>query len=176
MPDLEIWPPEGRTTAAALALFDTLSPVALKDMIGRWRGSELPTGHPLDGLLTLYGWRGKRFTDTETVDPLLFEHGSSIRALNPAALPLGLALALPRMVRTQTACALFHLALPLLGTSSPKARLRSVEWRGQVSAAMVYDNLPIIDHFRRVDDVRVLGVMDLRLTPAPFFFLLTREP
>ena len=43
-----------------------------------------------------------------------------------------------------------------------------------VTAAMVYDALPIIDVFRRVsDDVR-LGLMDLRGLPDPFAFLLER--
>jgi hypothetical protein len=33
---------------------DTLAGVALDACIGRWRGSGLPTGHPLDGLLEAY--------------------------------------------------------------------------------------------------------------------------
>ena len=41
-------------------------------MLGRWRGSGLPTGSPLDGLLEAYGWYGKEFLDAETVHPLLF--------------------------------------------------------------------------------------------------------
>jgi hypothetical protein len=40
---------------------------------------------------------------------------------------------------------------------------------------MIYDSLPINDIFRKVDDDSVLGVMDLRFSPQPFFFVLRRE-
>jgi hypothetical protein len=63
----------------------------------------------------------------------------------------------------------------LLYTSKPKARLREVAHRGVVTAAMVYDSLPVIDVFRRVsDDVR-LGAMDMRGLPSPFLFVLRRD-
>ena len=52
---------------------------------------------------------------------------------------------------------------------------RMTEYRGVVSATMIYDSLPINDIFRKVDDDTVLGVMDLRFTPQPFFFILLRE-
>lgn len=37
---------------------------------------------------------------------------------------------------------------------------------------MVYDHLPIIDVFRRVDEHTLLGVMDQRDAPQPYFFTL----
>jgi hypothetical protein len=43
------------------------------------------------------------------------------------------------------------------------------EYRDVVSATMIYDSLPINDIFRKVDDDSVLGVMDLRFSPQPFF-------
>ena len=63
------------TTADALALFDAAPAVDAAAMIGTWRGAELPTGHPLDGLLAASGWWGKQFVDAETVHPLLFPTG-----------------------------------------------------------------------------------------------------
>ena len=174
-PWLEAWAETGISPEAAQRAFDGLPPVSPEAMFGAWRGSELPTGHPLDGLLALYGWRGKRFTDVDTVDPLLFDHHGAAVAVHPGRLPLGVALVLPRIARTEAARALFQLVLPLLTTRGPRARLRMVEQAGQISAAMVYDDLPIIDHFRRVDETRLLGLMDLRSTSRPFFFLLTRE-
>lgn len=54
------------------------------------------------------------------------------------------------------------------------AVLRRVEFRGQVSAAMIYDHLPIIDHFRRIDDRAVMGVMD-RKGKIEVYFYLDRE-
>jgi hypothetical protein len=40
---------------------------------------------------------------------------------------------------------------------------------------MIYDNLPINDVFRKVDQDTVLGAMDLKGIPRPFFFVLRRE-
>ena len=60
-------------------------------MVGRWRGSGLPTGSPLDGLLESYGWYGKEFVDAETVHPLLFrDRAGRPRPVDPALLPVGL--------------------------------------------------------------------------------------
>ena len=64
---------------------------------------------------------------------------------------------------------------PLMYTDKPKARLRTVEHRGVATAAMVYDALPIIDVFRRVDPATLLGLMDMRGLPQPFFFVLERD-
>ncbi|MTD45009.1 DUF4334 domain-containing protein [Conexibacter sp. W3-3-2] len=60
-------------------------------------------------------------------------------------------------------------ANPILGA----ATLRAVEHRGVVTATMVYDKHPVFDHFRRVDERTVLGLMD-RKGDAPLFFWLTR--
>ena len=172
---LDRWAADGLSSEVAQNRFEHLPAVAVEEMTGLWRGSELPTGHPVDGLLGLYLWRGKRFVTPDFVDPLLFDRGQDILALNPAVLPVGLALALPRLVRTGAAQALFDIMLPMVATRAPKARLRGVERGGVVSAAMIYDAKPIIDHFRRVDEDRMLGLMELRSTRAPYFFLLTRE-
>ena len=159
----------------ALALFDAAPPVAAGEMLGRWRGSGLPTGSPLDGLLEAYGWYGKEFLDAETVHPLLFGTRSGPRPVDPALVPMALLCDRPGLAHSRAARTAFRLARPLLTTSKPRARLRSVEHRGVQTAAMVYDALPIVDVFRRLsDDVR-LGLMDLRGLPNPFFFLLARE-
>ncbi|KAI0163795.1 hypothetical protein BJ166DRAFT_592583 [Pestalotiopsis sp. NC0098] len=56
------------------------------------------------------------------------------------------------------------------------ARLREVKFRGQVSAAMVYDNLPIIDQFRYVDQDTVMGAMDNKILKdaGTYYFYLNR--
>lgn len=59
---------------------------------------------------------------------------------------------------------------PVLGTAS----LRSVVYRGVLTATMVYDNHPIFDHFRKIDDNTVLGVMDRKGDEMPLFFFLKR--
>jgi hypothetical protein len=50
-----------------------------------------------------------------------------------------------------------------------------VEHRGVATAAMLYDRLPIVDVFRRLDAITLLGLMDARGIPQPFFFRLHRE-
>ena len=62
----------------------------------------------------------------------------------------------------------------LLKTEKSQARLRMMEYRGKVSATMIYDYLPINDSFRKVDNHTVLGLMDFKNLPQPFFFLLKR--
>ena len=165
----------GASPEEALARFDGLDPVQPEEMLGRWRGSGLPTGSPLDGLLEAYGWYGKEFLDAETVHPLLFGSRSGPRPVDPAFVPMAVLRDRPGLAHSRAARTAFRLARPLVTTSRPRARLRSVEHRGVATAAMVYDALPIIDVFRWVSaDVR-LGLMDLRGLPGPFFFVLTRE-
>jgi hypothetical protein len=159
-------------TGEALALFDDLDAVPAEFMIGTWRGAEFPTGHRMDGLLTATGWFGKQFVDNETVHPLLF-HTADRRAafpVNPALAPVGLALPANRSYHR-----LITAARPLVGTSKPTARLRMTEYRGRVSATMIYDTKPINDVFRKVAEDTVLGAMDLRGDDRPYFFVLRRD-
>jgi hypothetical protein len=62
--------------------------------------------------------------------------------------------------------------LKAFATTKHRARLRHVEHRGIVTAAMIYDHLPIIDIFKRVDDTTLLGWMDVRRQKQPYFFTL----
>ncbi|MFB4320219.1 DUF4334 domain-containing protein [Actinomadura sp. 21ATH] len=59
-------------------------------------------------------------------------------------------------------------------TGMGMARLREMAFRGTVSAAMVYDDRPIIDHFRRVSQDVVMGAMDAKGTDSTLYFHLTR--
>lgn len=95
--------------------------------------------------------------------------------VKPSLIPLGLVWKFSRLVRRRAVVAARRLLLPVLSTRRPQARLRTVEHRGVRTATMIYDAQPIHDHFRRLDDDTVLGVMDLRGVPDPFFFLLRRE-
>ncbi|MFC4728319.1 DUF4334 domain-containing protein [Coralloluteibacterium thermophilus] len=161
--------------ADALAHYDRLPGLRTAALRGRWRGAELRTGHRLDGLLPALGWWGKAFRGDDDVDPLLFATGRGTVALQPARMPLSLALAAPPLARSAPVRGAFALARPLLRTRRPAARLREIVHRGVASAAMLYDRLPIVDHFRRIDEARVLGLMDLRDSAQPFFFLLERD-
>lgn len=159
----------------ALAVFDGLPAVAAGELRGRWRGSELTTGHPWDGLLTASGWYGKQFDGPESVQPLLFRApDGTLFPVDPGRLPLWLAGRVPASV-VAAGRPLLGLLRPVLRTRVPRARLRDLEHRGRVSAAMIYDQLPIIDVFRRVDADTLLGLMDSGAAPRPYFFVLARD-
>ena len=166
----------GATPADVLAFADRLPGVAVEEMTGRWRGSELPTGSPLDGLLTAYRWWGKEVLDADTVHPLLFaDRAGRPRPVQPAPAPLTLLRRAPGLARSRPARLAFTAARPLLTTRRPAARLRTVVHRGVPTAALVYDRLPVVDVFRRVGPDLLLGLMDLRGLPDPYAFLLQRD-
>jgi len=164
----------GVSADQAAELFDSLPAVQVEEILGRWHGSEVPTGHPMDGLLEVSGWYGKEFVDAERVHPLLFGTPGSLYAVHPKRLPLMSIVAagdrLPRWLPPGG-----RSAFRALRTGKYRARLRRVEYRGVVSTAMIYDDLPIIDTFRKLDDDVLLGAMDLRGVEAPYFFLLERD-
>lgn len=175
----DVLPDVPTTTADALALFDSCPAVEPEFMIGTWHGAELPTGHPLDGLLEASGWWGKHFRDNESVDPLLFptSDGTALWALNPvlAFAGLGVATKLPGLKKSNLAGTAITALKPALKARGPKARLRTTRFRGVDTATMIYDQLPINDVFRQIDDATVLGAMDLRGIKAPYFFVLHRD-
>jgi hypothetical protein len=164
------------TPDQAWELFDSLPAVPVAQVVGtRWRGSELDTGHPWAGVLVESGWYGKQFDDADSVQPLLFAGPDKVVfPVDPRRAPLGLAGRVPA-ASLRLARAALPLLRPILRARAPRARLRDLEFRGKVSAAMVYDHLPIIDMFRWVDDDTLLGVMDLRGLRDPYFFVLRRD-
>ncbi len=167
----------GTDTATALAFFDALPAVAIDELVGAWRGGGLPTGHRFDGMLERFGWHGKRFGGADDGHPLVFDRpGGGTVELHPMFLPFGLVARYPRLLGHAAFAGLFKRLTPLLRVRTPRARLRMVEHRGVVSAAMFYDDLPICDVFRRVDADTRLGLMDARGMRKPFFFVLRREP
>ena len=166
--------PERCTTEEALALFDSLDAVDLGFMLGRWRGGEVKTGHPMDGLLELANWYGKEFVSADCVHPLLFSDGNGEVykvAPNPQMMKMALSVSIPKNDLVKSASTLLT---SLLKTEESQARLRMMEHRGKLSATMIYDHLPINDAFRRVDDNTVFGLMDYKECEQPFFFTLRR--
>jgi hypothetical protein len=145
-------------------------------LLGRWIGGGFASGHPLDGLLENYHWYGKDFHGLEQVDPLLFRSAAGdVVPLRPALLPDPRWIERWPWLRSPAAGRLFQwLLLPLLISAGPQARLRRLEHRGVVTAAMLYDHLPILDVFRRLDDDTLLGLMEARGIETPFFFTLRR--
>lgn len=140
------------TTATALQLFDALDPVSLNFMFGQWIGAGLHTDHPMDGLLETSNWYGKEFIDPENVHPLLFlDNQGKVFKVAPNPIAMEWVLKLP-ILKNKSLKPLLILTNSLLKTEASQARLRMMEYRGKVSATMIYDYLPINDSFRKVDD------------------------
>lgn len=160
------------TPEEALEIFDGLEAVSFSFLKGRWKGFEIATGHELDGLLVPSGWYGKMIISREEVHPLLFcsGHDKELFSVNPHLLPLSIKFPPPSIIRI-----LIKIGKPVLQTKKPKARIRQIEYRGKTTGAIVYDDKAIIDAFAKVDESTLLGVMDLKGDPAPFFFVLKRD-
>lgn len=159
----------------ALAIFESLPSVSSVGLRGLWRGRGLKTGHPLDGVLENLGWYGKLFRDDGRADPLLFSgRGNSLAAIDPARIPLKLALKFSALGRTRIMRGWFAYLQRALRAIGPAARLRDLDYHGVRSAAMVYDQQPIIDYFRQVDADTVVGLMEMRPFDRRYFFLLRR--
>lgn len=165
----------GVDLADALALFDDSAAVQVEEMRGAWKGHEVPTGHAMDGLLERFGWHGKRFGGPDEAHPLVFRGPRGLYSANPALVPMALPVRYPALVRTPFMAPVGRRIMRLTRTSAPKARLRMVAYRGTPTATMTYDALAINDHFRRLDDDTLLGVMDFRSADRPFVFALQRE-
>jgi hypothetical protein len=61
-----------------------------------------------------------------------------------------------------------------------EASLWNIEFRGEVTATMVYDGAPIFDHFKRVDDSTLMGIMNGKSALVldagrHYYFLLERD-
>ncbi|MCW4353704.1 DUF4334 domain-containing protein [Hoyosella sp. YIM 151337] len=62
-------------------------------------------------------------------------------------------------------------------TMKGEASLWNVEFRGEVTATMVYDSMPVFDHFKRIDEHTLFGIMNGKnVTPGGqhFYFALSR--
>lgn len=164
------------STDEAVALWDALPVVETSEMIGDWRGTEVTTGHPLDGLLEAARWHGKRFLGPDEVFPLVHNdrRGNKYYA-DPARLPLTTALRFDAP-KGALGTRLFDMMKPWHQTTRPCARLRSIVHRGQTTAAMLYDARPITDAFKRLDEKTLLGLMDMKGMDRPYVFTLAKEP
>lgn len=159
-------------TEDALKIFDALEPVTLDFMIGRWKGYEIATGHPMDGLLEASGWYGKWFITKEEVHPLLFlaNKNTGLYAVNPKLIPLEMKFPKTRMLGMMMA-----LLRPILQTKKSTARIRMIEYRGKLTGTMAYDEKAIFDHFAKINDTTMLGVMDLKRSNSSYVFVLERD-
>jgi hypothetical protein len=159
----------------ALEEFQSLPPIARREMIGLWAGRGIPSGHPFDGVLENLGWFGKRFTPELRADALLFRLDKRrLIPIDPARIPLRLAFRFHKVGRTLIARILFSCLVRGLRAKGPVASLKTMSFHGVASAAIIYDDQPIIDHFRRMDDRRIMGAMTIDGDDRIYFFELDR--
>jgi hypothetical protein len=168
---------DGTSQSEAFAFYDQLDSVEPEEMIGMWKGEEIVTGHPLEGLLTSSGWYGKEFIDEEHVHPLIFTKSNGVLyTINPSLLPINLLLQSLQNIPKKILSPSMTILRPILNMNKSAARLRKVSYRGKVTSAMIYDNKGIIDVFRKVDDNTLLGIMDIKeqSSDKTFFFILRK--
>ena len=158
----------------AVDAFRSLPAVEPHELVGLWRGLGIPTGHPLDGVLENLGWFGKRFRPDMCVDALLFRVGQRLIAIDPARIPLRLALRFRNIGRMGAARHLFSCLQRGLRAKGPVALLKTMPFDGVASAAIVYDHQPIVDYFRRIDKQRIMGAMTISGDDRIYFFELER--
>ena len=155
-----------------LSIYDQLEPVSLEFMQGQWAGYEIITGHHLDGMLVPSGWYGKLFHTPDAVYPLLFftKDKAQLYAVNPKHLPLNIKVPTSQLLGTA-----MRWIKPLVETTQPSARMRMIAYRGKVTGTMAYDDKPIHDHFVKIDDNTMLGLMDKKGDKMPYAFVLERS-
>lgn len=158
----------GSPTQTALAdAFDALAPAGVGMLTGFWKADPGYAETPGGRLLIESGWWGARFVDQETVHPLLFRTGDG-DGLFAADLLRVLALlgdgAQDLSARREQ-----------VETSAPIGRVRMIEYRGVVTATLVYDQVPVLDYLRVVDnDTMVAAVEGRGMVERPAYALLRR--
>nr|WP_155821136.1 DUF4334 domain-containing protein [Gordonia hirsuta] len=128
-------------------IWAALPTVTVEEILGDWRGGELPSGHPMDGQLAKVRWHGKWFRSWHDVAPMVCRDDSG-------------ALYSDKEI------------------GKGEASLWPVGFRGEVTASMVYDGQPVIDHFKRVDQNTLMGIMNGKTSlvrDRHFYFYLERD-
>ena len=141
---------EHPTPAELDELWTTLRPVTVDEVLGAWRGGDFATGHVASAVLEQVRWHGKRFDGPLDAKPLICRGDDG------------------------------ELFSHLKAGGGGEASLWPVEFRGETTASMVYDRMPVVDHFKAVDDRTLMGIMNGKLEAAfgvadLYYFWLERE-
>jgi hypothetical protein len=118
------------------ALWSDLDTVGVDDVLGAWRGGDFATGHRAGKALRRLRWHGKTFEGPLDAVPMVCRDEHGELFANAEAAGGG------------------------------AASLWEVGFRGEVTATMVYDKLPVLDHFKAVDADTLVGVMNGKLEQA----------
>ncbi|WP_460853322.1 DUF4334 domain-containing protein [Nocardioides montaniterrae] len=115
------------------ALWADLRTVSVQEILGAWHGGDFATGHLAGKALTRLRWHGKRFDGPLDAVPMVCRDEQGELFANAEAAGGG------------------------------AASLWEVGFRGETTATMVYDKLPVFDHFKAVDGDTLVGVMNGKL-------------
>jgi hypothetical protein len=131
-------------------LWAGLRPVTVDEVLGRWRGGDFATGHVASTVLEKVRWHGKWFDGPLDATPLVCRGEDGELYSNVDA------------------------------GGGGEASLWEVAFRGEVTATMVYDRMPVLDHFKAVDDATLMGIMNGKLAGTfgvddLYYFWLERE-
>ena len=132
------------------AFWTDLSTVSVEEILGAWRGGDFATGHLAGKALRRLRWHGKTFESALDAVPMVCRDEAGELYANAEAAGGG------------------------------AASLWDIGFRGEVTATMVYDKLPVLDHFKAVDEDTLVGVMNGKLEQAfgvadLYYFWLERD-
>jgi hypothetical protein len=120
-------------------------------------------------------WFGKRFHPDLRADALLFQwRPGRLVPIEPSLFPIKLALRVAGFGRTFIARNWFSYLQKAFRARATTAKLTLRMVDGSETAAMVYDKQPIVDHFRRIGDDELAGMMVVEGDERRYFFRLTR--
>ncbi|KAF2135760.1 uncharacterized protein K452DRAFT_238736, partial [Aplosporella prunicola CBS 121167] len=133
-----------------LDLVDSLPALNPMELLGEWSAGSFNTRHPAHGWLRSINWVGITFRSVDDVEPIVVA------------------------AQTRDGPGKGHRRKWL--DEWGNAEVIEAKYRGVVSAAMVCDNHPVVNHFRKVTDNVVLGIMSAKMYrhAGLFFFYLTR--
>lgn len=161
------------TRRDAFHFYDELDTVDISRMKGLWIRKKLPKASWFSESFSEINWYGKEFISSHSGYPLVMEKRNKERYyLNPSALTF-----LPlRQGFTLLYKPSFLLFSPLLRTKRPKAVLEMTEYRGKVSATLLYERQDIKDIYRKIDDQTLFGITEFGNSgKQASFFLLEKD-
>lgn len=132
------------------SLWADLAPVTVEEILGAWRGGDFATGHLASTVLEQVRWHGKTFRSALDASPLMCRGDDG------------------------------ELYSNLSAGGGGEASLWPVGFRGETTATMVYDKMPVFDHFKKVDETTLMGIMNGKLESAfgvsdLYYFWLERD-
>jgi hypothetical protein len=122
-------------------MFAGLQPVAVDEMVGEWRVGYLFTEGTGSKWETLIKYSPIKLYSKKFVDK------DNVKAW------------------------IFRIFGIKFGVPLTSAVLRMVNFRDKVSASMIYNYLPMIDTFRKVDEKTIMGIMEVKGKVSVYFYL-----